>query len=194
MTLSRTTLLATVLAASLTGIASAQMDTQTAPVTDHGKSVDGKPLASPPATASVILDGKSIVINYNTPSMRGRKIMGGLVPYGQVWRTGANPATSFVTAADLTIGTLKVPAGSYTLYTIPAEAPSSWILIINKQTGQWGTVYKPEMDLGRTEMKLSKLPAPQELMSLSFEKTTAHSTQLHMKWETTDAWVKIVTK
>jgi hypothetical protein len=161
-------------------------------MSDHGVSENGKPLASPPAVAETKLDGKDITIHYNTPSMRGRVIMGGLVPYGKVWRTGANPATSFVTAVDLKIGTLKVPAGAYTLYTVPAQAPSSWILIINKQTGQWGTVYKPEMDLGRTEMKFRKLPSPQEVMSISFEDTTAHSTQLHIKWETTDAYVKIV--
>jgi hypothetical protein len=150
-----------------------------------------KPMPSPPAQADVTLAGKAITIHYNTPHMRGRKIMGGLVPYGQVWRTGANPATSFVTAVDLKIGSLSVPAGSYTLYTIPAEAPSSWILILNKQTGQWGTIYKQDMDLGRTEMKLSKLPEPQEVMSISFEKTKADSTELHVKWETTDAWVKV---
>jgi len=164
---------------------------QTAPMTDHGTAVDGKPLASPAAMASVTVGGKAIVIHYNTPSMRGRKIMGGLVPYGQVWRTGANPATSFVTAGDIKIGALEVPAGSYTLYTLPAAPATPWLLILNKQTGQWGTVYKPEMDLGRNPMHFTKLPAPQEVMSISFEKTNADSTELHVKWETTDEWVKI---
>ena len=79
-----------------------------------------KPLPSPPATATVTLDGKVVTINYNSPSMRGRKIMGDVVPYGQVWRTGANPATTLVTAAALKIGTLNVPAGTYTLYTLPS--------------------------------------------------------------------------
>jgi len=162
-----------------------------APVTDHGQSENGQPLASPAAKAETTLAGKSIVIHYNTPSMRGRIIMGAIVPYGQVWRTGANPATSFVTAGDLRIGNLKVPAGNYTLYTLPAAPGTPWLLILNKQTGQWGTVYKPEMDLGRTPMHFDKLPAPQEVMSISFEKTTAASTELHVKWETTDEWVKI---
>jgi hypothetical protein len=165
-----------------------------APMTDHGTSVGGKPLASPAAVAETTLNGKALTIHYNTPSMRGRKIFGGLQPYGQVWRTGANPATSFVTAADLKIGTLDVPAGSYTIYSIPAEAPAAWMLIINKQTGQWGTVYKPEMDLGRTEMHYAKLASPQEVMSLSFEKVHGNTAELHMRWETTDAWVKIVAK
>src|SRR5664279_3078053 len=95
---------------------------------------------SPPGTASVsFADGKTVTINYSRPSVRDRKIFGGLVPYGQVWRTGANSATSLKTDVDLTIGGAAVPAGSYTLYTIPSE--SGWKLIINKQTGQWGTDY-----------------------------------------------------
>ena len=80
--------------------------------------------------------------------MRGRKIMGGLVPYGKVWRTGANPATTLITKANLKIGTLDVPAGTYTIYTLPNE--DQWLLIVNKQTGQWGTVYHEDQDLGRT--------------------------------------------
>ena len=152
----------------------------------------GQPLLSPAAMAAVTIGGKAIVIHYNTPSMRGRKIMGDLVPYGQVWRTGANPATSFVTAGNLKIGDLAVPTGNYTLYTLPAAPGTPWLIILNKQTGQWGTVYKPEMDLGRSPMHAATLPAPQEVMSLSFEKTTANSTELHVKWETTDEWVKIV--
>ncbi len=169
--------------------ASAQMgNTDTPAKQDAGPA---KPLASPAAMAETTLDGAKITIHYNSPAMRGRVIMGGLVPYGQVWRTGANPATSFVTAGNLKIGTLSVPAGSYTLYTLPAAPGTPWLLIISKQTGQWGTVYKPEMDLGRTPLHFDKLPAPQESMTISFEKTTKHSTELHIKWETTDESVKI---
>ena len=91
-------------------------------MTDHGQAAPGKPLASPAAVANASLGGKSLSVHYNAPSMRGRTIMGELVPYGKVWRTGANPATSFTTDADLMIGTLRVPAGRYTLYTLPAPA------------------------------------------------------------------------
>ena len=150
-----------------------------------------KQLPSPPAVAETQLAGKSVVIHYNKPSIRGRKIMGGLVPYGKVWRTGANPATSFVTDTDLTIGTLHVPAGKYTLYTLPAAPGTPWMLIINKQTGQWGTEYSEGQDLGRTPMHAGKLPSTQEVMSLSFEKTSGASTQLHVKWENTDEWVEV---
>jgi len=123
--------------------------------------------------------------------MRGRVIMGGLVPYDKVWRTGANPATSFVTTGNLKIGSLSVPAGKYTLYTLPATPGTPWLLIINKQTGQWGTVYKQDMDLGRTPLHYEKLPASQESMSINFENTKKRSTELHIKWETTDESVKI---
>ena len=150
-----------------------------------------KQLPSPPAVTDTRLDGKSLTIHYNRPSMRGRTIMGGLVPYGKVWRTGANPATSFTTEANLTIGTLHVPAGKYTLYTLPAAPGTPWMLIVNKQTGQWGTEYSQAQDLGRTPMHGDKLPSPQEVMSLSFDKTAGNSTQLHMRWENTEEWVEI---
>jgi predicted small lipoprotein YifL len=146
---------------------------------------------SPAATAETKLDGADLTVHYSSPAMRGRVIMGGLVPYGQVWRTGANEATSFVTTGNLKVGTLHVPAGKYTIYTMPAAPGKPWELIVNKQTGQWGTVYKKDMDLGRTPMHYSKLSAPQESMTISFEKTTKKSTELHVKWETTDVSVKI---
>jgi hypothetical protein len=148
-----------------------------------------KPLPSPPAVATVTLNGKSVTIHYNTPYMRGRKIMGGLVPYGKVWRTGANPATSLKTDANLTIGAATVPAGSYTLYTLPSEG--TWKLIINKQTGQWGTEYDQAQDLARVDMQKKTLPSPQEKMSISFEHTTGNKTELHVRWETTDVSVPI---
>ena len=152
---------------------------------------DQKTLPSPPAEANITLGGKSVVVHYNSPRMRGRKIMGELVPYGKVWRTGANPATSFVTETNLKVGDLNVPAGKYTLYTLPAATGTPWQLIINKQTGQWGTVYNQDQDLGRTPMHMATLPSPQENMSISFEHTTSNSTELHIRWETTDASVKV---
>jgi hypothetical protein len=172
----------------------AQTPCPSSPVFDHGTTMNGKPLASPPAVASTTLAGKAITLNYNAPSMRCRKIFGGLVPYDKVWRTGANPATTFVTAVDLKIGTLDVPAGTYTLFTLPETAPSSWILIVSNKTGEWGIPYPEGSDLGRTAMMVNTLPAPQEVMSISFEKTTAHSTELHIRWETTDAYVKLTAK
>jgi hypothetical protein len=148
-----------------------------------------KPLASPAATASATLGDAKINITYNAPSIRGRKIMGGLVPYGKVWRTGANPATTITTSSDLHFGNLLVPAGTHTIYSYPSE--KQWLLILNKQTGQWGTEYDITQDLGRIPMTAKPVSAAQEVMSISFENTTATSTELHVRWEKTDEFVKI---
>lgn len=143
-----------------------------------------KPPLSPRKSAEhTFADGKKVIIDYGSPSIRGRKIMGGLVPYGQVWRTGANEATGFVTETDLTVGGTKVPAGKYTIYTLPGE--NAWQLIINKQTGQWGTVYNQSQDLARIPMKMESLNSPVEQMTFSFEQTGADSANLVLEWEKT---------
>ena len=145
-----------------------------------------KPMASPAATATGSFGGQEVLIEYHSPSTRGRVIMGGLVPYGEVWRTGANEATTLITPVPLHIGALLVPAGTYTIYTLPSA--DTWQLIVNKETGQWGTVYHQAMDLGRVAMKHKKLETPQEVMSISFE-----GGELHIRWETTDEYVKVTT-
>jgi hypothetical protein len=177
-----------VLALSLTAMvgASAQMQMP--------KTADAKPMLSPPAVAETKLDGKAVTIHYNTPSLRGRVMIGEHDPYDKVWRTGANPATSFVTETDLMIGDLEVPAGKYTLYTLPEKPGTPWMLILNKQTGQWGTVYDQAQDLGRTPMKARALPASQETMSISFEHVTGKTAELHVKWAKVDEWVTLKAK
>jgi len=151
-----------------------------------------KPMLSPPATATATLAGQTVTIKYNTPSLRGRHLGGPeIVPWGKVWRTGANPATTLITPIPLHIGTLSVPAGTYTIYTLPTA--TTWMLIVNKQTGQWGTEYHQEQDLGRTEMKAHKLPSSQEVMSISFENVKKDSAELHVRWETMDESVKVTT-
>lgn len=149
---------------------------------------EGKP--SPPASASCDLGGgKTVKTDYSSPRMRGRKIYGDLVPYDQVWRTGANEATTFVTNTDLLVGGKRVPAGSYTIFTVPGR--DSWKLIINKKTGEWGIPYKYESDeLARADMKVSKLPSPVENFTISYEKT-ADGCVMHLDWETTRASVEI---
>jgi hypothetical protein len=151
---------------------------------------DQKKMPSPPASTEVSLAGKTIKIDYSAPSVRGRKIMGGVVPYGEEWRTGANPATTLVTPVDLMIGTLKVPAGTYTLFTLPSA--ETWQFIVSKKTGEWGIPYPKGFDLGRTPMRKKTLASPQEVMSISFEHTEGKKTQLHVKWETTDVYVPVV--
>jgi hypothetical protein len=145
---------------------------------------------SPAATATVTLGGGTITIKYNSPSLHGRHLGGPeIVPYGKVWRTGANPATTLITSVPLKFGTLLVPAGTHTIYSLPSA--DAWQLILNNQTGQWGLTYDQAKDLGRIPMLAKPMSASQEGMSLSFESTTAKSTELHMRWETTDRYVVI---
>jgi len=148
---------------------------------------------SPPAKASCDLGGgKTLTVDYSSPRTKGRKIYGGLVPYGEVWRAGANEATSFVTNADLKVGDKVVPAGSYTMFAIPN--PDKWTLVISKKTGEWGVPYPgADSDLVRTDMKASKLPSSVENFTIAFEKTS-NGCQMVLDWETTRAMVEVAKK
>jgi hypothetical protein len=126
--------------------------------------------------------------------MRGRKIYGGLVPWGKVWRAGANDATTFVPSVDVRVGNLDVPAvnGGYTIFVVPAE--TKWTLIVNKKTGEWGIPYTWEpLELGRTEMKVSSISGPLENFTIGFNQTPTGCT-LYMDWETTRSSVDIAPK
>jgi Protein of unknown function (DUF2911) len=138
---------------------------------------------SPPGTAEVTLKGKKVTIDYSRPFLKGRKVGQELAPYGKVWRTGANEATALTTEVDLNIGGVKVPAGKYTLYTLPSEG--TWKLIINKQTGQWGTQYDESQDLARVDMKKTALPQPVEQFTISFDKKGENTADLNLDWENT---------
>jgi hypothetical protein len=148
---------------------------------------------SPPATATLDLGGgQSITIDYSSPQAKGRKIFGGLVPYGKPWRAGANEATTFVNTGDVMVGSANVPAGHYTLFVIPEE--SKWTLIISKKTGEWGIPYPGESeDLARTDMKVSKTSSPVENFTISLDKT-AKGGMLNMEWENTRASVPVMKK
>jgi Protein of unknown function (DUF2911) len=141
---------------------------------------------SPPAKAACKLaDGKTIAVSYSSPRMRGRKIFGDLVPFDEVWRTGADNATSFVTKADLVAGGKTIPAGGYTLFTLPTR--NKWTLIISKQTGEFGIPYPgAQFDFARVEMKLSKLPSPIENFTISFDQAGTACT-MKLDWEATRA-------
>ena len=114
------------------------------------------------------------------------------MPYGKVWRTGANAATTLTSEGDLTIGGLAVPAGKYTLFTIPGE--TEWTLIVNKQTGQWGTAYDEKQDLGRVPMKVAALPSPREEMTIALRPADGGKGTLAVEWEGTAATVDVVAK
>jgi len=144
--------------------------------------------ASPAAQAQCkFSDGKTITVDYSSPRMKGRKIFGDLVPFGEVWRTGANEATTFVTTANVTVGGKSVPAGSYTIFTVPTK--DKWTLIVNKKTGEWGIPYKYEADeLARVDMNVSPAPGAVENFTIAFDQACT----LSVSWENTKASVKIV--
>ena len=150
---------------------------------------------SPPASAACkFSDGKTIKIDYSSPRAKGRKIFGdtsekALVPYGQIWRTGANDATTFVTDTNVTVGGKAVPAGSYTIFTVPKA--DAWSLVISKKTGEWGTDYPGEKeDLVRVPMTVSKTSAPVENFTIAFDQAGSKCT-LRMEWENTRASLEI---
>jgi hypothetical protein len=140
---------------------------------------------SPPANVAATIAGKKITIEYYAPSMHGRKIMGGLVPFGEVWCTGANWATKITTEAPLQMGTLKLTAGSYSIWTLPNA--NEWTLIVNKQTGQFHKDYDSSTDFGRTKMNLKTLPAPVETFKIELRSDGGNKGTLALDWETTEA-------
>jgi hypothetical protein len=147
---------------------------------------------SPPAETSVSIAGKMIKIDYSAPSMRGRKIFGGLEPYGRVWRAGANSATALHTDATLDIGGLTVPKGDYTLFVY--LDPKQWQLVVSKATGEWGLDYDPSHDLGRVKMEMSKPAKPVETYKMTLSSLGGNKGKLELAWENTVADITFTVK
>jgi len=142
---------------------------------------------SPDATATTSIGGKTIMIKYASPSVRGRQIFGdgGVVshdPHYPVWRAGANDATALHTDAALEIGSLKVPAGDYTLFVDVAD-PDHWKFIINKRLGEWGLDYTAPEDLGSVPMKMSKPASTIEMLKYDLASTGGDKGKLTLSWE-----------
>jgi hypothetical protein len=152
---------------------------------------------SPPAETSVTIAGKTLTIKYSAPSVRGREMFG---PGGRiskdrtypVWRVGANAATSFHTDADLDLKGLAVPQGDYTIYAKVDAEP--WLLILNKQTKQWGLTYDEKQDLGRVPMDMSKPSAPIETCKITLSGTGANTGKLQIEFENFIASVPFTVK
>ncbi|HEX9895993.1 MAG TPA: DUF2911 domain-containing protein [Gemmatimonadales bacterium] len=137
-------------------------------------------------TVRASVSGSDLLLDYGRPARRGRQIFGQLVPFDKVWRTGANAATQFSTTRDLEFeGGLVVPAGKYTLWTLPTTSGVSFI--VNKQTGQWGTVYDSAQDLGRVPLRVEKVDQPLEIFTMLVEPGTAGG-RVVMEWDTT-RWI-----
>ena len=138
-------------------------------------------VASPRDSVQLVLGGKVLSVNYGRPSARGRKIVGSLIPYNQVWRTGANEVTTFKTESDILLDGVTVPKGTYSLFTLPSK--KSWLLIINKETGQNGLVYHPRLDLARVKLQKRELPGYLEQFTISLDKRGSRSGVLRLEWE-----------
>ncbi|HEX4461883.1 MAG TPA: DUF2911 domain-containing protein [Polyangia bacterium] len=141
--------------------------------------------ASPHAKVSTIVAGKTITIEYGRPYKKGRDIFGALVPWGEVWRTGADEATTFTVDGDVTIGDLKVPKGRYSLFTIPKA--TDWQLIINKEAKQWGAFkYDEKKDVGRTALNVTTAATPVEQLTIALQ-PAAGKVNLTISWDKTVA-------
>jgi hypothetical protein len=144
--------------------------------------------ASPHETVSAQIEGNRVTIVYGRPytkdprSGESRKIWGGLVPFGKVWRTGADEATLLITQKPLVFGETTVPAGAYTLYTLPEEGGGAK-LIINKQLGQWGTVYDEKQDLARVDLKKEELSAPADQFTIAISRNSSGGGLIKLSWE-----------
>ncbi|HEV2750921.1 MAG TPA: DUF2911 domain-containing protein [Gemmatimonadales bacterium] len=151
-----------------------------------GKSFASRSLGtlSPADSVRANVAGATLSVRYSRPSARGRVIFGNVVPWNQVWRTGANEATVFETSADLLIAGTTVPAGKYTLWTLPS--PAGWKLIINTNTGQWGTDYDAKYDLARLDMKMDAPAQPVEQFTIAIDSQGSGGV-LKLEWERTRA-------
>jgi hypothetical protein len=167
---------ATLLAATFGAVLAAQKTTPTGPAN----------AASPHVRSDWTIDGANISIEYGRPSLKGRTMGKDIDPFpGKEWRTGADQATTLKTDKPLKFGALAVPAGTYTLYSVPTDA--GWNLIVSKKTGQWGIPYPGAgQDLGRAPMTVGKTKAPVEQLTISLDDTPAGGT-LRVEWGATSA-------
>jgi hypothetical protein len=142
---------------------------------------------SPAATATAMVGGRTIAMQYSAPSVRGRRIFGAgnLVsrdPTYPIWRAGANAATTLRTDSDLDLGGLRVPRGTYSLY-VNLRDQNAWELVVSKQTGQWGLDYDARQDLGRVKMTMSKPPALVETLKWEVRDGGGGKGELRLSWE-----------
>lgn len=144
-------------------------------------------VASPRDSTKLVLASKTLTVNYGRPSARGRKIIGSVVPYNQVWRTGANEATTFTTESDILLGGVTVPKGTYSLFTLPSK--KTWQLILNKETGQSGLVYHPRLDLARIKLQKHLLTDYVERLTISLNRVDNRAGLLKIEWERTSLLV-----
>ena len=172
-------------------LASLDLDAMASAFAAREQSGAGLGTLSPRDTVNATAGGATLWIDYGRPSKRGRVVYGVVVPYGEVWRTGANAATQFKTDKALDFGGTVVPPGFYTLWTVPAA--SGWKLIVNSETGQWGTAHKAEKDLYTIPMTVTTLPQSVERFTIAVE-PSATGGEIRLDWDTTRATAPFTVK
>lgn len=172
---------------SLTGL----LPAQDAATPNTKSATKKKERASPHEEVSAVINGKKITVSYGRPYKKGRVIFGGLEPWGKVWRTGADEATTITTESDLMVGPVHVVAGTYSLFTIPNE--KEWTLVLNKVARQWGAFkYDQAMDYGRAAMKVAKAASPVEQLTISLDKKGNDEVTLKIAWDETVASIDVM--
>ena len=140
-----------------------------------------------PEDQVVYVDGPTkISVDYCRPSKKGRNVFGDLEPYGEVWRTGANEATTILLSQDFTINDQLIKAGKYSLFSIPGQ--DKWTIIFNDQVGQWGTIYNENRDVLRVNVEINKLVEEVEKFTIEFEEKNKTIIML-LKWDDTEVRV-----
>jgi len=140
------------------------------------------PRPSPKGVVTQAIGLTDVTVTYSRPGVKGRAIWGDLVPYDKVWRTGANEATTIAFADDVTVGGQKLPAGTYSLHTIPGK--TEWTFIFNKDAKQWGSYsYDEKQDVLRVKAKPEMVATSEEWMEFEFENLSANGADLTLKWE-----------
>ena len=147
--------------------------------------------ASPHETVTGMVGEANITITYGRPYKKGREIYGGLVPFDEVWRTGADEATTLESDRDLMLGSLHVPAGKYGIFTVPGQ--ESWTLVVNKVADQWGAFkYAEAEDLGRVEMAVAQTEDMTEQLTIGIEAGEGANGTLSIVWDATSATLPIM--
>ncbi|MDB5023523.1 MAG: hypothetical protein JWP78_1278 [Mucilaginibacter sp.] len=145
---------------------------------------------SPPAIATGKIGDATISIDYSSPSVKGRKIFGGLLPYGKLWRAGANEATIFQTDRDITVEGKKLPAGKYSFFATPGE--NEWTIFFNSETGQWGDRKGGDANMDPAKTVLSVVVKPKKLTDLSEKLNySVLSTGIDLRWENSDVFISM---
>ncbi len=173
----------TTMQTTTTRLADLDLDAVESAFLERQRQSQGQVVLSGRDTVEATVAGAEIMVDYGRPSKRGRDIFGRVVPFGEVWRTGANAATQFRISRAMRVGEHTIPAGMYTLFSLPTAEGAA--LIVNRQTGQWGTAYDASQDLVHLPLQVEQLGEPVETFTIAVEPGEGRSGTLVLSWDYT---------